>query len=326
MADPSGADVVGEDFASAPMVALVLHQLRARAPELIPAGLDRIDPIRQARSSLALKRDLLGKVHARVGSRFVFEMGRGLRELGLNPILQAFLRSRDGDVLLAKWRRYERYGHARHRTRMEPIGPGHFELHHYAMTGPAPGPAHDLLILGVMVALLDAVGAPELAASLEPGGRALVRDGEIVAAREEDYAGPTDRWTLRWRAGPGDVEEARPPASTAAPGRMAERIHALLGEDPARTWSLAAVARALGTSSRSLQRRLAGEGTSFSELVRAVRVGEACRLLESADASLTEIGYLCGFSDAAHFSRDFRASTGASPSDFRQVVKGPAER
>ncbi|MBX3227093.1 MAG: helix-turn-helix domain-containing protein [Labilithrix sp.] len=34
--------------------------------------------------------------------------------------------------------------------------------------------------------------------------------------------------------------------------------------------------------------------------------GEASRLLETTELSVTEIGYACGFADTAHFSRRFK--------------------
>lgn len=305
-------------FASTALVALVVHALRERAPELLPANLERVDAIRQAHTPMALKRELLDRAWRALGGRFVFEIGRGLERFGANPILGALLRSDDAAVLLEKWRRYERYGHARHRTRVEREAEGDVVLRHYATSGPKPGATHDVFVLGVLVALLEAIGTPALRVALLPGDRVLVEGGQRRGVADEVFDAPTDRWQLAWKA----PVPARTKEATVAPkgDALADRVRALLAADPARGWSLARVGGALGTSARTLQRRLAAEDTSFSELVRSVRVNEACRLLETTGHSLTEIGYLCGFSDAAHFSRDFRASVGASPSDFRTVV------
>ena len=52
-----------------------------------------------------------------------------------------------------------------------------------------------------------------------------------------------------------------------------------------------------------------------------VRVHEACRLLQGQRRfTITMIGFCAGFSDSAQFSRDFRASTGMTPSEFRAVM------
>ncbi len=318
--EPAAAD--GDDgFASAAMVALVVLALRERAPQLLPSGLERIDGAREAHRPLALKRQLLRKARAELGPRFVFEIGRSFRALPFNPVVECFLRAGGGDRLLDQWLRFERYGHALHRTRVERLEPGHRVLHHYARSGPAPGPEHDLYVLGVIAVLLDAVGCRDLRITLLPGDRPVWQDGVSLLDDESVLRDGTDRWRLRWSPSEATVEprsQQEPPANAALP--MARRLHARLVADPARKWSLDGLARELGLSGRSLQRRLAAEDTSFRALVRSVRVGEACRLMEATDYTLTEIGFLCGFTDAAHFSRDFRSSVGTSPSEFRASV------
>ena len=57
---------------------------------------------------------------------------------------------------------------------------------------------------------------------------------------------------------------------------------------------------------------------SFGEYIRKLRIEKAIQLLESSTHSLSEIGYLTGFSDQSHFTRIFRQHTGKSPSEFRK--------
>ncbi len=322
MTDAASAETESEAFASTSLVALVLEALRARAPQLVPEGAAP-DAIRAARSPMDQKRALLERALAELGGQFVFEIGRHIDAFEVLPVLQAFLRSPDGDVLLEKWSRFERYGHGRHRTRIERRGPGHVVLEHHATSGPAPGPAHDLFILGLVVALLERVGCAGLGVALLPGERELVGDGVRLDVPPDAFELGTARWELRWTpdAAPRSAAAGPAPSAVAADRTaLGPRVREHLAKDPARSWSVGEMAKALSTSERSLQRRLGTEGTSFTALVRAVRVAEACRLLERPETSLTEIGYLCGFSDAAHFSRDFRASVGATPSEFRRVV------
>lgn len=91
--------------------------------------------------------------------------------------------------------------------------------------------------------------------------------------------------------------------------------------DIARQWKVGELAREAGLSTRSLQRRLGHADLSFSGLVRLVRIHEACRLLADGAAPITAIALCAGFSDSAHFSRDFRASMGMTPSDYRAVSR-----
>ena len=91
-----------------------------------------------------------------------------------------------------------------------------------------------------------------------------------------------------------------------------------LQRDPVRGWTLEMAARAVGMSPRSLQRRLHAKGQRFSNLLAQVRLNTAARLLLESEASLAECGYLSGFADQSHFTRQFRRHTGLTPSLYRR--------
>ena len=76
------------------------------------------------------------------------------------------------------------------------------------------------------------------------------------------------------------------------------------------------IARALGMSRRSLQRRLADEGSSYKELLADTRKELALAYLRDGHTSITEVTFLLGFADTSSFSRAFRRWTGESPRDF----------
>ena len=65
-------------------------------------------------------------------------------------------------------------------------------------------------------------------------------------------------------------------------------------------------------SSRSLQRRLADEHTTYNDEVNRVRRELASELL-AEDLPLGEISYRCGFSDTRAFTRAFKRWTGLTP-------------
>ena len=77
--------------------------------------------------------------------------------------------------------------------------------------------------------------------------------------------------------------------------------------------SLAAVARRMNLSERSLRRRLEAAALSFRELVDSVRHEHALELLVDSEVSLKEVSFLLGFSEPSAFSRAFRRWTGTSP-------------
>jgi len=58
-------------------------------------------------------------------------------------------------------------------------------------------------------------------------------------------------------------------------------------------------------------------GTTMGEFARRVRFEWARAALRTGRASLSDIALSAGFSDQAHFSRDFRTRTGMSPRQYR---------
>jgi len=77
------------------------------------------------------------------------------------------------------------------------------------------------------------------------------------------------------------------------------------------------VARRLGMSSRSLQRRLADEGTRYNDLLAEVRVEFAKRYLARGTVSASEVAYLIGFAEPQAFFRAFKRWTGQTPREFQ---------
>lgn len=82
--------------------------------------------------------------------------------------------------------------------------------------------------------------------------------------------------------------------------------------------SLAAAARALAVSPRTLQVRLLQEGTSFAALADDLRRERALMLLSQPDLAVTVIAARLGFSTPSAFTRAFRRWTGMAPSDYRR--------
>ncbi len=77
-----------------------------------------------------------------------------------------------------------------------------------------------------------------------------------------------------------------------------------------------AVARALGMSSRTLKRRLAGEDTSYSALLDQERRARAEALLTHGTLSVKEVAAALGYADTAAFTHAFTRWTGEPPSEF----------
>jgi AraC-like DNA-binding protein len=99
---------------------------------------------------------------------------------------------------------------------------------------------------------------------------------------------------------------------------LVARAKAVIVEQlPSGTPSAQLIAKELYLSPRTLQRRLAAAGTSLSEVVETVRRELAEQYLADPSRTLSEIGFLLGFSEQSAFSRAFRRWTGQAPSEVR---------
>jgi AraC-like DNA-binding protein len=81
-----------------------------------------------------------------------------------------------------------------------------------------------------------------------------------------------------------------------------------------------AVAEVLHLSLRSLQRKLAAEGTGFKAILDETRRDLAVQYVQQSRYSVSEISYLLGFSELSNFSRAFKRWTGQSPSAYRAAA------
>lgn len=82
---------------------------------------------------------------------------------------------------------------------------------------------------------------------------------------------------------------------------------------------VSAVARELGVSERTLQRRLGGEGASFQLLLTDVRRTRARELLADPALDIDEVAWLLGYEDQNSFFRAFRLWEGETPSGWRAM-------
>jgi AraC-like DNA-binding protein len=99
---------------------------------------------------------------------------------------------------------------------------------------------------------------------------------------------------------------------------LRERVRrALWAELSERPPSLEEVARGLGMSSRTLQRQLRREGTTFAAVLTELRREMAPALLRDGQHGVSEVAFLLGYEDASAFRRAFQRWFGRSPRSFR---------
>ena len=83
---------------------------------------------------------------------------------------------------------------------------------------------------------------------------------------------------------------------------------------------LSLVAEVVGMSERTLQRRLAQAGLTFSEIVQDARFAIASDLMAETDLNIADIAFAAGYENAPHFSRAFKRLTGMTPRDYRRSL------
>jgi AraC-like DNA-binding protein len=77
------------------------------------------------------------------------------------------------------------------------------------------------------------------------------------------------------------------------------------------------VAAKLMISSRTLQRKLSEEQTTYQQIVLDTKCDIAVMLLRQGSLTISEIGLILGYADVASFSRFFRKCMGVGPQEFR---------
>jgi AraC-like DNA-binding protein len=77
------------------------------------------------------------------------------------------------------------------------------------------------------------------------------------------------------------------------------------------------IARQLGMSLRTLERRLGSEGLTFTGILSELRVDLARRYLLEEDLAISKIAWLLGYQDVTAFTHAFKRWTGKSPREAR---------
>ncbi|TIT07718.1 MAG: helix-turn-helix domain-containing protein, partial [Mesorhizobium sp.] len=145
------------------------------------------------------------------------------------------------------------------------------------------------------------------------------------------YGAPRDLLVLRStdldRPFPGhnpELLEILTPALSAALGELSaqssicEQVKSVLKRSLASGRpELSDIARELGMSERTLQRRITEQGTSFRELLVDARQELGRQLLSDPTADIDEVACLLGYQDASSFYRAFREWEGTTPNRWR---------
>lgn len=99
------------------------------------------------------------------------------------------------------------------------------------------------------------------------------------------------------------------------------RLRDVIAADPARRWRSPEMAAHLGYSEATLRRRLQAAGTTFSHILKHVRLEHGLALLQTTHLPISQIALDCGFATPSHFSDSFRARFQIPPKSIRQALQ-----
>ncbi|WP_331438879.1 helix-turn-helix transcriptional regulator [Vibrio mytili] len=270
-----------------------------------------------AKVPLATKREFLRKVSDELGLDVSVKLGRGVVLHLEQPLGRVLLSQKTISSLFARWQRLERYVHANHYTEIE-LHDRYAIVQHLSRTKEEPHLEEDLAVLGLICALVAQSGASDVELFTGDNLEQLVYS--YTSNQVNPHAlKPNKYWKIRWQN--TDDQEL----SFDVPKEMGQtwkyRVQESIGMLGLFDCSLENVATHLCTSVRSLQRHLAFEGIKFAQLVQNMRVNQAAKMMLEGDSCLAEIGFLCGFSDQAHFTRVFTQWNGMSPKAYLAIIQ-----
>lgn len=119
----------------------------------------------------------------------------------------------------------------------------------------------------------------------------------------------------------GTDAQPHPPVADAVADDRVRRALIMMEQNLADPLAIADIARRLKVSTRQLERLFQQVmGAKPATFYRTLRLRYARWLLDNTDRSVTDIALEAGFSDCAHFSRQFKAMHGFTPTDARSDV------
>lgn len=273
----------------------------------------------QALIPLDTKKNFVHGIGQEYGLKTLLLLSYGVVDFVDSPIGKALLQYSDPSKLIEKWQRLERYIHSQHYIDATFLQNGVIQVSHLSNTNTPPMLEESLAVLGVLCALVYEVTKQSVYLC-----RSEHIDSVIFSYPEgsgQTVVPPCEQWYIHWQLPNQNSTQntafGADIINTAETGScIVEQIRARILELGLLGASLKHTAHSLAVSVRTLQRRLSEANVKFSSLVQETRVKKASQLLLQGELCISEIGFVCGFSDQAHFSRVFKTWTGMSPKQY----------
>lgn len=292
-------------FASAVMMRLIAAGLEKQGLE----GL--LKPVRDAHVPRQSKQGFLENIGKEHGLKSILALADAAPGMPPEPVVLALTKAKDLDDLFDRWHRIETFSHASHTVDVQKSDVGAWRLSHVSKRhGEKPTCEESLLVAAVLTKLGEMICNAPL--SLQSASGTSLRDGS--GWHEPQRCAIDGSFVLVGRNDQAIATQWQP----RQPQDLVSASKSMLAQDLVRRWTIEDVADAMGCSIRSLQRRYSDSATTFSALVSEVRLEAAAAYLCADERrSLTEIGFLAGYTDQAHFSRSFAHQVGTTPKAYQ---------
>jgi hypothetical protein len=185
------------DFASAAMLRLIKLGLRRQGIAL--SGESRKTSL-GALVALDVKRQLLDGLIQQHGPAAILRIGSAVKEVTDEPVLKALTLAKNPFDLIERWRRLESFVHSRHRVEIVHSADFSMCMRHVSKDDTkAPTDAENLLILGLLAALIEMAGASDLSVQIGIGSNRPWNPDEFSVKKMPI---DTSFWKLSWNAKP----------------------------------------------------------------------------------------------------------------------------
>ena len=300
--------------------------------------------LKSAQVPLDAKRQIVTQVLSQRGWLGVLKLGMGVHDVQGEALMHYLVGDRTPTYFFNAWLRLERYTHSRHRIKLKQLpseegkGLDGVEMHHHSLIAALPpSPAEDIVVLGVLLGLVDHLGWGELAFRWQADTpwqdwTQLSQHPQCIdeALNLAIHNKATAHWQICWGQKDMSSNEKLLGIASVHPdvsglryelgpwsAKVAQWLAQQLNTFAVETTKIDDAAHHLGVSARSLQRQLQAEGLRYVDVLGHVRTNMAASRLKGS-TSLSEIGFVCGYTDQAHFCREFKRRVGMSPLQFRQ--------
>lgn len=219
--------------------------------------------------------------------------------------------------------------HPTRRLEVVEAGENYFVVEDVFVSGRPPMAADDLFVFGVLKGVLREYGCcgleVEWEAARSEGLCQLLGSVDIHPISVEKFT----RWRYRWTglcrneqlSGLDDYFYGHlSTEGNLLQQTLTEKVEVIVEKVLPDRLSVGQVAEQVGVSPRTLQRRLKEEGTSYGDICSDVRLSTAERMLPMVNLSIGAIARFCGYSDSAHFCREFKKRHHLSPLRYRKSI------